>query len=372
MNTNNTNTPKALIKQPTTRKAFWGLLAVLCLAASQQTSAQIPARWKAHDMSRPKPPMVESAANLPVPPPSDAIVLFEGSDLSKWRSRDGRPSKWVIKDGFMESVPGAGYIITRDSFGDVQLHVEFATPSRVQGNSQGRGNSGVFLMDLYEVQVLDSYDNPTYADGQASAIYGQHPPLVNASRKPGEWQAYDIIFRRPRFNPDGGLAKPAQFTVLHNGVLVQDNVEPWGTTTWLQSFGYPTHADRLPLSFQDHGNPVRYRNVWLRELSESLRPGPLAEAAKPLVSLSEKTLDLYTGTYEQDGAPFFAITRQGDQMSAKFFSLPGSIDLVTHSKEEFSLRWTAAKLVFKLDSKGRPTAASFHIGGETRVSKKVN
>ena len=363
---------KAAIKQPTAPRAFWALLAVLCLAPIQSTSAQTVARWKAHDTSRPKPPMVESAAKLPVSPPSDAIVLFDGSDLSKWRSRDGRPSKWVIKDDYMESVKGAGYIFTRDSFGDVQLHVEFATPSNVQGKSQGRGNSGVFLMDLYEVQVLDSYDNPTYADGQASAIYGQHPPLVNASRKPGEWQAYDIIFRRPRFNPDGGLATPARFTVLHNGVLVQDNVEAWGATTWLQSFGYPKHADRLPLSLQDHGNPVRFRNVWLRELPESPPPGPPAEPARPVMSLPEKTLDLYTGTYEQDGSPFFTITRQGNQMSLKLFSLPGSIDLGTHSKEEFSLRWTAAKLVFKLDAKGRPTEASFHIGGEARVSKKVN
>ncbi len=372
MNTNKTTTRKPAIKQPAIRKDVWPLLAVLCLALSQSISAQTVARWKAHDTSRPKPPMVESASKLPVPAPSDAIVLFDGSDLSKWRSRDGRPSKWVIKDDYMESVKGAGYIFTRDSFGDVQLHVEFATPSNVQGHSQGRGNSGVFLMDLYEVQVLDSYDNPTYADGQASAIYGQHPPLINASRKPGEWQAYDIIFRRPRFNPDGGLATPARFTVLHNGVLVQDNVEAWGATTWLQSFGYPKHADRLPLSFQDHGNPVRFRNVWLRELPDSPPPGPPIAPAKPVMSLPEKTLDLYTGTYEQDGSPFFTISRQGNQMSLKLFSLPGSIDLVTHSKEEFSLRWTAAKIVFKLDAKGKPTEASFHIGGEARVSKKVD
>ena len=224
----------------------------------------------------------------------------------------------------MESVRGAGYIITRE------LIRRCSTASRVRDALKRPGRrvragatAACSLMDLYEVQVLDSYDNPTYADGQASAIYGQYPPLVNASRKPGEWQAYDIIFRRPRFNPDGGLAKPARFTVLHNGVLVQDNVEAWGTTTWLQSFGYPTHADRLPLSFQDHGNPVRFRNVWLRELPESPRPGPPAKPAKPLVSLAEKTLDLYTGTYEQDGTPAFAITRKGNQMSVKFFSLAG-------------------------------------------------
>ena len=366
MSTHNTTTIRNAVSN---RASLWVFLLALSLATVAQ--AQTPAHWKAHDMTRPRPEMVKSGQSLPVPPPSDAIVLFDGKDLSKWRGRDGGPSKWIIKDDYMESVRGAGYIITRDSFGDVQLHVEFATPSNVQGKSQGRGNSGVFLMDLYEVQVLDSYDNPTYADGQASAIYGQYPPLVNASRKPGEWQAYDIIFRRPRFNPDGGLAKPARFTVLHNGVLVQDNVEAWGTTTWLQSFGYPTHADRLPLSFQDHGNPVRFRNVWLRELPESPRPGPPAKPAKPIVTLSEATLDRYTGTYEQDGTPAFAITRKGNQMSVKFFSLPGSIDLLTHSKEEFSLRWTAAKLVFRLDSEGKPTAASFHIGGEARVSKKV-
>ena len=372
MNIHNTNASKAVNKDPRTLKAIWVFLTVLCLGAAQQSSAQTPARWKAHDTSHPAPPMVSSATKLPVPPPSDAVVLFDGSDLSKWRGQDGGPSKWIIKDGYMESVRGAGYMFTRDSFGDVQLHVEFATPSRVEGKSQGRGNSGVFLMNLYEVQVLDSYDNPTYADGQASAIYGQYPPLVNASRPPGEWQSYDIIFRRPRFNPDGGLSQPARFTILHNGVLVQDNVEAWGTTTWLQSFGYPSHANRLPLSLQDHGNPVRFRNVWLRELPESARPGPSAKPARPLVSLTEKTLDLYTGTYESGGQPFFAITREGAQVSAKFFSLPGSIDLLTHSKEEFSLRWTAAKLVFELDSKGQPTAADFHIGGDVRVTKKVN
>ena len=372
MNTLNTNASKTVIKDPRTHRILWGFLAVLCLGAAQQSLAQTPARWKAHDTSRPQPPMVSSAAALPAPPPSDAVVLFDGSDLSKWRGRDGEPSKWVIKDGYMESVRGAGYIFTRGSFGDMQLHVEFATPSRVEGKSQGRGNSGVFLMNLYEVQVLDSYDNPTYADGQASAIYGQYPPLVNASRRPGEWQSYDIIFRRPRFHPDGGLSKPARFTILHNGVLVQDNVEAWGTTTWLQSFGYPPHADRLPLSLQDHGNPVRFRNIWLRELPESARPGPPAKPARPLVTLTEETLDLYTGTYESRGQPFFAITRQGTQVSAKFFSLPGSIDLLTHSKEEFSLRWTAAKFVFELDSTGKPTAANFHIGGDVRVAKRVN
>jgi len=235
-------------------------------AAAALASAQPPPRFKAHDMSRARPPVVQPGAQtLPVPPPSDAIVLFDGTDLSDWRSADGGPAKWVIKDGAIESVPGSGYLFSARGFGDVQLHVEWATPVPAHGKSQGRGNSGVFLMGLYEVQVLDSYQNDTYPDGQAAAVYGQYPPLVNACRPPGEWQSYDIMFRRPRFRPDGGLVSPARISVIHNGVLVQDGVEPWGPTAWLQALPYTAHPDKLPLGFQDHGNPVRYRNIWLVE-----------------------------------------------------------------------------------------------------------
>ena len=166
----------------------------------------------------------------------------------------------------MEVTPGAGGIHTTDTFGDVQLHVEWATPSPARGTDQDRGNSGVFLMGKYEVQVLDSYENVTYADGQAGAVYGQYPPLVNVSRPPGEWQSYDIIFHRPHFAANGTLVSPGRFTVLQNGVLVQDNVALLGPTSYMRRDPYVAHPDRLPIGLQDHGHPVRFRNIWARDL----------------------------------------------------------------------------------------------------------
>ncbi len=207
-------------------------------------------------------------------PPSDAVVLFNGSEESfkaNWTDTKGNPSKWQVVDGALESVKRAGYIQTKESFGSCQLHIEWAAPAKVSGDGQGRGNSGVFLMGTYEVQVLDSYENQTYADGQASALYGRSKPLVNASRKPGEWQSYDIIFHRPIFDENGKVTRRATFTVIHNGVLVQDHVVLSGGTGWMgpdAASEYKAHADKLPFSLQDHGNPVRFRNVWIRELKD--------------------------------------------------------------------------------------------------------
>ena len=195
-------------------------------------------------------------------PPSDAIVLFDGNDLSKWRTEKGQDAKWRVENGYAE-VNGTGHIFTKQEFGDVQVHVEWATPSEVKGEGQGRGNSGVYLMGRYEIQVLDSYENKTYFNGQAAAFYGVSAPLVNASRKPGEWQTYDIIFHTPKPQPDGAIA-PGSFTVLHNGVLVQDNVPVKGPTTAAALNGF---APTGPLMLQDHGNPVRFRNVWIRNLN---------------------------------------------------------------------------------------------------------
>jgi hypothetical protein len=199
-------------------------------------------------------------------PPSDAIVLFNGKDLSAWKGMDGRDARWELKDGAMMVVRGTGDIVTKQEFGDVQLHVEWATPAEVKGEGQGRGNSGVFLQSRYEVQVLDSFQNKTYFNGQAAAIYKQHVPLVNASRKPGEWQTYDIIFHSPAFDDSGKVTKRATITVFHNGVLVQDNVEIQGTTTHEGDPVYTKHAPKAPVRLQDHGDAVRYRNIWVREL----------------------------------------------------------------------------------------------------------
>ena len=215
-----------------------------------------------------QPAMTEPRTIDPGPPggpPSDAIVLFNGKDLSQWVGRDGGPAKWEVKDGVV-TVNGTGSITTKQEFGDAQLHVEWATPSQVKGEGQERGNSGVYLQSRYEVQVLDSYQNKTYFNGQAGAVYKQYVPLVNACRKPGEWQSYDIVFHAPAFDEAGGVTRRATITVLHNGVLIQDNVQVQGTTTHEGEPRYTKHAPKAPLQLQDHGNPVRFRNIWIRPL----------------------------------------------------------------------------------------------------------
>lgn len=222
-----------------------------------------------HNKNAPQPkvitPPTESTQDKPGTAPSDAIVLFSGGDLSKWESDKGEAANWKLEDEYMEVVKKTGSIRTKRGFGDCQLHIEWTTPSIVKGSGQKRGNSGVFLMGKYEVQVLDSYDNTTYTDGQAAAIYGQNPPMVNASRPPGQWQSYDIIFHRPIFKGKK-LKKPATITVLHNGVLVQDHWVIKGTTLHKRHAFYQPHPDKMPLTLQNHGDPVRYRNIWIREL----------------------------------------------------------------------------------------------------------
>ena len=227
--------------------------------------------WAIHDRNRPQPPLVTpgtfSSQAEPGKPPSDAIVLFDGTDLSKWEAdKDtSEPTKWVINNGAMECVPGSGYIRTKAKIGDCQLHVEWAAPTKAEGESQGRGNSGVFLMGLVEVQVLDNYNNPTYADGFAASVYGVNPPMANALLAPGQFQTYDIVFRRPIYK-DGQQLDPGYVTVFENGVLVQDHtVLEGGTGHMARSQPGPFPAAG-PLKLQDHGNPVRYRNIWYRPL----------------------------------------------------------------------------------------------------------
>jgi hypothetical protein len=226
-------------------------------------------KWRVHDGKRPQPRVVDpgtaSTPDLAGKPPSDAIVLFDGKDLSKWQTDNGQPARWKVEGGYMEITKGGGTLVSKEQFGDCQLHVEFASPNPPQGVDQGRGNSGVIIMGRYEIQVLDNYGNETYPDGQCGSIYGQYPPLVNACRKPGEWQTYDIIFTAPRFQ-DGKLVKPAYETVIHNGVLLHNHTEVMGAMTHRALPQYTPHGDRGPLVLQDHGNPVRYRNIWYREL----------------------------------------------------------------------------------------------------------
>ena len=239
-----------------------GILCTMPLVAQNRLSD-----WPQHSEQRPKPTVVQPGATYTVAPPGDALVLFGGTSLDRWTQGKGAPAMWRVADGAFQVVPSTGTLSTRDSFGDVQLHLEWAAPNPPVGTGQDRGNSGVFFADgRYEVQVLDSRNNDTYADGQAGALYGQFPPLVNASRAPGEWQVYDIVYHRPRFAADGTLQSAARLTVFHNGVLVQDNMELVGPTANKSRPPYTAHAARLPITLQDHGHPVRYRNVWLRDL----------------------------------------------------------------------------------------------------------
>jgi hypothetical protein len=228
-------------------------------------------KWRVHDDNRPRPEVV-TPGKTAADPPSDAIVLFDGESLDEWvMEKDGVPADWIVKDGYLQVPPkgeGVGdYIRTKREFGDVQLHVEFATPEKVEGNSQGRGNSGVFLLGGYEIQVLDSYDNKTYADGQASALYGYKPPLVNASRKPGEWQTYDIIFEAPKWDAEGNLLQRSHVTVLHNGVLTHHYQDSLGPSGHKKVANYNQVQEKGPIKLQNHSNPTRFRNIWVRELN---------------------------------------------------------------------------------------------------------
>lgn len=191
--------------------------------------------------------------------PADAIVLFDGKDLSQWKNADG----WSVVDGNM--VVGKGNVTCKPTFGDCQVHIEWSSPTPAKGSGQNRGNSGLYLMGIYEMQILNSYENKTYFDGQASSIYKQTPPLVNAMRKPGEWNTYDVIWTRPRFNKDGSVKTPAYITALHNGILTLNHFELQGNTPYNHAAYYTAHEDKLPIRLQDHGSPVRYRNIWVRE-----------------------------------------------------------------------------------------------------------
>lgn len=351
------------------------VLVMGCLArghASEMARKADTLRWKAHDMSRPKPTVVTPLPQIQQSsPPQNAVVLFDGNDLSQWTSGDGRDAKWKVQDGYMEVVSGAGTIRTKARFGDVLVHIEWRTPSPATGKGQGRANSGVFLMGLYEVQVLDSYQADTYADGQAGSIYGQYPPRVNASRAPGEWQSFDISFRRPRFGEDGKLQEPARMSVVHNGVLIQNNEELLGPTSWLKYLPYKAHADALPIELQDHGAPVRFRNIWALPLPELPPPDAAYATAHRIIEVSAKELDRYTGLYDRPNstAPI-TITREGDRLFADFYWRPEPLELLPISRTEFVLKDTDGRIVFNVNDRGVPTGLTFHLGGDAMPAEK--
>ncbi len=288
---------------------------VLVSSAPQaQPRPQLPQLPLGHDRTRPLPPVVTpgraSTPDRAGKAPSDAVALFDGNDLSAWVATDGKPTEWVVSDGAMECVPGSGYIRTLQAFGACQLHIEFATPTPAEGSSQGRGNSGLFFGGgRYEIQVLDSFENRTYADGSCGSIYNQYPPLVNASRPPGEWQSYDVLWTPPLFDAEGSLIRPAQVTAFHNGVLIHHNATLVGGTGWLQRSPYRAHPEKMYISLQDHGNPVRYRNIWVREL------GPKTKAE---YHLADALLESYCGRYRLGRNNFTEVTRRGGTLLVKF------------------------------------------------------
>lgn len=347
-------------------------LLLLIAAAACPASAQMPNGWKAHDLKRPAPPVVEPGeSNLPLAAPGDAIVLFDGSDLSKWRAADGSDAKWKVVDGAMESVPGSGYLFTREEFGDCQLHIEWASPARVTGNSQGRGNSGVYFMGSFEVQVLDSFNNPTYADGSAGSVYGQHPPLANVCREPGQWQSYDIIFNRPRFDGEE-LVSPAYVTVLHNGVVIQNHSEYFGPSQWIQYAKYEPRPEKQSLALQDHGNPVRFRNIWIRPLADRPAAPSRQPDAEPEFEMDDETAQKLVGTYRlipemrdeskpaaNQNEETCRIRMDDGNLLLKYLHV--EFELQPVSKHEFAFRRSAGSLRFSTTDDGEIEAINVFL-----------
>lgn len=337
-------------------------LGLLWLAGISQ--AQPDPNFLDHDRTRPQPPVITGATastqEQPGKPPSDAIVLFDGKDISQWVAMDGSPTKWITRDDYMECVRGSGYVRTLQNFGDCQLHVEWATPVPPHGEGQGRGNSGVFFgLDRYEVQVLDSFNSQTYPDGTAAAVYGQYPPLVNASRPPGEWQIYDIIYMAPRFDAQGKLLSPVYLTVFHNGALVQNHVRLTGPTSWLERAPYEPHPEKQPISLQDHGNPVRFRNIWVRELG---RPG------RKEFTLPQALLDSYSGQYLSADRNRIEVNREANQLVARLSGV--KFVLFAESPTKFFAKTTDVQIEFPSAGQGKPDHLTWSVGEGANEAKR--
>jgi hypothetical protein len=334
-------------------------------AAAAQVS---DSTWPIHSPDRPQPQEVTPGIQ-PGGAPSDAIILFDGKTMNGWQTHGGRPALWTVHDGVVEVKPGSGSIETVQTFGDCQLHLEWAEPVPPKEEDQDRGNSGVILMGLFEVQVLDSYHSRTYADGTVGAIYGQYPPLVNASRPPGEWQSYDIMFRRPRFDASGTLLSAARITVIQNGILVQDAARPTGPTSYFDRAPYIDLGDRLPLILQEHGAPVRYRYLWVRPLP----PEPESLPATFVVALRAGEADLqgYVGDYVADTTILKVEAAEHGleaRMSVNFHGVHYDFSWPLHLIDRDSFLGMAPgglplHLGFVRDAKGAVTKAVTHMAG---------
>lgn len=329
--------------------------------SAMQLQAQPDPRYRIHDWERPMPADVEpgfpGTNDKAGKAPSDAVVLFDGTNLDNWVAMDGNPTKWVVKDGVMECVPGSGYVRSLQCFGDCHLHVEWAEPENISGSSQGRGNSGVFLGGArYEIQVLDSYNNKTYADGSAGSIYAQYPPEVMPIRKPGEWNIYDVIYFAPRFNDDGTVKSPARITLFFNGVLVHWDRELTGPTNWLSRNPYEKHDLKQPIAFQDHGNPVKFRNVWVREIG----------CKEPVFKYGNNYLDKLVGKYKNGQT--WEIYRDGDNL---YMNWPDNRNnpwkMIAKSATHFDTERTAFALDFdNFDENGIPQTMYWTFEGSKR------
>ena len=312
--------------------------------------AQQPTGWKAHDKNRPQPKVVDTGeSNASASIPSDAIVLFDGTDLSQWNGPDEKKPRWKVKDGVMECFRGAKFLYTKEKFGDIQLHIEWASPEGAKGKGQGRGNSGVFLPGGVEIQVLDSFENETYADGGASSIYGQYPPLANASRGPGKWQSYDIIYHMPVFDADEKLVKPAIVTVLHNGVIVQHAVEALGPTAWVYHEEFDPKVTEGTIGLQDHGNPVRFRNIWVRKLDTATTVGEYPEE-RPF---TENELEKFPGKYGKK------LEVKASEGKLWLRALGRSLEMTAYVDGTIGTRGSAGTLKFNVDEEGNVKSVKY-------------
>ena len=327
------------------------LIGALQLTGAPACLAQPDPNWLDHDRNRPQPPVVDAGHRQHAGASRQAAVgchraVRRQGPLAVGAAWTAARPSGLSGTATWNASRAAATSARVQNFGDCQLHVEWATPVPAHGEGQGRGNSGVFLgLDRYEIQVLDSYENKTYADGSAGAIYGQYPPLVNVCRPPGQWQTYDIVYTAPRFDAEGKLLSPVRLTVFHNGVLIQNNVQLTGPTSWLERAPYQAHPEKQPISLQDHGNPVRFRNIWVRELG---KPGK-KEVPPPPLTLPTALLDSYTGKYDR-----VEITREGDQLVARVGGV--KFLLFAESPTKFFAKTTDVQIEFPGGARASPTA----------------